>query len=223
MIRNNVIFKSLLPALLAATALFSCSPSSEETTLPILGEREAIEKEVDGKTVTDTVYHQIPDFAFVNQDSQKVTNATLAGKIYVADFFFTSCPTICPKMKSQMLRIYEKYKDNPQVMLLSHTIDPKHDTVAVLKEYAERLNVETAKWQFVTGNKDSIYDVAMQYLVPAQEDQTIEGGFTHGGHFVLVDENRHIRGIYDGTKEEAVDKLLSEIPLLLKAQPHAKK
>ncbi|RAU82683.1 SCO family protein [Pontibacter arcticus] len=223
MIRNNVIFKSILPALLAATALFSCSPSSEETTLPILGEREAIEKEVDGKTVTDTVYHQIPDFAFVNQDSQKVTNATLAGKIYVADFFFTSCPTICPKMKSQMLRIYEKYKDNPQVMLLSHTIDPKHDTVAVLKEYAERLNVETAKWQFVTGDKDSIYDVAMQYLVPAQEDQTIEGGFTHGGHFVLVDENRHIRGIYDGTKEEAVDKLLSEIPLLLKAQPHAKK
>lgn len=122
-----------------------------------------------------------------------------------------------------MLRVYEKFKDEPNLIILSHTIDPAHDTVAVLKEYAERLNVTSDKWHFVTGDRDSIYDIAMKYLVPAQEEEGAEGGFTHGGHFILVDEQRRIRGIYDGTNEDAVDKLIADIPVLLKEKQHEKK
>jgi protein SCO1/2 len=202
--------------LLLVSLLYSCSQTSaSKNALPILGEREATEQVINGKTVTDTIYHQIPDFSFVNQDSQRVTRQTVAGKIYVADFFFTTCPTICPKMKSQMLRVYEKFKNNDQVVLLSHTIDPEHDSVAVLRDYAERLGVSSSKWQFVTGAKDSIYTIAAQYMVSAMEDEKEPGGFVHSGAFILVDTNRHVRGIYDGTNPEQVDQLIKDIPLLL--------
>ena len=209
---------------LSAGFLYSCSEGGANgKTLPILGEREAVEREVDGKMVVDTLYHQIPDFAFVNQDNQRVTQETVEGKIYVTDFFFTSCPSICPKMKSEMLRVYEEYKDNPNIVLLSHSIDPQHDTVAVLKDYADRLGVQSDKWHFLTGEKDSIYDVASKYLVAVQEDgEEAGGGFTHGGHFILVDEQRRIRGVYDGTNEAAVDQLIQDIPVLLKEKQHAK-
>ncbi len=220
----NNTFARLIPALTLATSMFyGCGTSNSDQTLPILGEREVVERTVNGQTVADTIYPTVPDFIFTNQDSQKVTNQTFTGKIYVTDFFFTTCPTICPKMKSQMLRVYEQYKDNPQVMLLSHTINPQHDTVAVLKEYADRLSVTAPKWNFVTGQKDSIYDIAQRYMVTAMEDKAEAGGFVHSGAFVLVDENRHIRGIYDGTVAEEVDKLLKDIPVLLKEQQHEKK
>ncbi|WP_242927260.1 SCO family protein [Pontibacter vulgaris] len=215
-------FIGFIPALTLAAGLFYGCNNAEQK-LPILGERDVVEREVNGQTVADTLYPKVPDFAFTNQDGQQVTNQTFAGKIYITDFFFTTCPTICPKMKSQMLRVYEQYKDNPQVMLLSHTIDPQHDSVAVLKEYADRLSVKAPKWNFVTGQKDSIYDIAQRYMVTAQEDKAEAGGFVHSGAFVLVDENRHIRGIYDGTVAEEVDKLLKDIPVLLKEQQHEKK
>ena len=198
-----------------ASLLLSCSENkSNPNVLPILGERDAVQQVVNGKTVTDTIYHQIPDFSFVNQDSQRVTSQTLAGKIYVTDFFFTTCPTICPKMKSQMLRVYEKFKNNDQVVLLSHTIDPQHDSIAVLRDYAARLGVSSKKWHFVTGPKDSIYTIAAQYMVSAAEDEKEPGGFVHSGAFILVDGNRHVRGIYDGTSPEQVDQLMKDIPLL---------
>ncbi|MDQ3289904.1 MAG: SCO family protein, partial [Bacteroidota bacterium] len=125
---------------------------------------------------------------------------------------------ICPKMKTQMLRVYEHFKDSSQVMILSHTIDPKHDSVQVLKEYAWLLGVNTNKWHFVTGQKDSIYQVARKYLVaPIKEVQVNSSvNVVHSGAFVLVDENRHVRGIYDGTDETQVDKLLKDIAVLLK-------
>ncbi|MHC2992456.1 electron transporter SenC [Pontibacter sp. HJ8] len=213
-------FKKLAVALLLAVSTGfwqGCSDKSSAANgdLPILGEREVVERQVDGRQVTDTVYHQIPDFAFINQDSQVVTSLTLQNKVYVTDFFFTTCPTICPKMKSQMLRVYETYKDEPQLMLLSHTIDPKHDTVAVLRDYADRLQVSSDKWHFVTGAKDSIYDIAMQYMVTALEDADEPGGFVHSGAFVLVDQNRHVRGIYDGTDPAQVDQLIQDIGKLL--------
>ncbi|MHA6248293.1 SCO family protein [Pontibacter sp. CAU 1760] len=224
--KNRLNFRKGILAvaiMLSVGALYGCGESaSYEKTLPILGEREAIEKEVNGQTVIDTLYHQVPDFAFVNQDSQQVTQQTVDGKIYVTDFFFTSCPSICPKMKSQMLRVYEKFQDNPNIVLLSHSIDPEHDTVAVLKDYAERLGVQSDKWHFLTGEKDRIYDMANSYLVAAQEDGQADGGFTHGGHFILVDGQRRIRGVYDGTEETSVDQLIQDIPLLLNEQKHAK-
>lgn len=195
----------------SSLALFSCSESGHK--LPILGPREVVNG--------DTVYHQIPDFAFVNQDSAVITQEFMKDKIYVADFFFTSCPTICPVMKTQMLRVYEKYKDNPRVRILSHTIDPRHDSVSVLKEYRNRLKVKGDTWQFVTGEQDKIYEIGEKsYMVTAQEDSTAvaEGGFIHSGAFLLVDSKRHIRGIFDGTKEEEVNKLLKAMDLLLKEE-----
>ncbi len=222
--RNKMLPKKLAATFtLAALLLTSCDGlNSGAQTLPILGERHVETHEVNGQQVEDTVYWRIPDFAFTDQDNQQVTNQTFENKIYVADFFFTSCPTICPKMKTQMLRVYEKYKDNPNVVLLSHTIDPKHDSVEVLKDFADRLGVNSANWHFVTGNQDSIYAIAEKYLVPVQEEEGAEGGFIHGGHFMLVDENRHIRGVYDGTDPERVDKLIKDIPILLKETQHEK-
>lgn len=222
---DKLVKQVLALAAVAGIGLFtSCSgDGASDKTLPIYGEREAVERVVNGETIVDTIYHTIPDFAFVNQDSQRVTQETVAGKVYVTDFFFTSCPTICPKMKSQMLRVYEAFKDNPNVILLSHSIDPKHDTVAVLKDYAERLGIETNKWHMLTGDKDSIYNIAGQYLAAAQEDAGAEGGFSHSGDFYLIDNQRRIRGHYNGTLEEDVDRLIKDIPILLNEMENGKK
>ena len=130
--------KKLIPAIILCftiISIISCESSSRK--LPILGEREFING--------DSAYHTIPDFSFVNQDNQTITNKNYEGKIYVADFFFTTCPTICPIMKKQMLRVYEKFKENPKVGILSHSIDPRHDSVQVLKEYAARLGVKSKR------------------------------------------------------------------------------
>jgi protein SCO1 len=202
-----------LPILLffcfVVSSLLSCGDSNRK--LPYIGQHDVNEK-------GDSVYHSIPDFKFVNQDGDTLTQEAFKGKIYVADFFFTSCPTICPVMKTQMLRIYEKFKDNPALGILSHTIDPRHDSVAVLKAYKEKLGVTTAQWQFVTGEQEKIYEIAQKsYMVSAMEDKEAvdEGGFVHSGAFVLVDKNRNIRGVYDGTKEKEVNRLIKDIELLL--------
>lgn len=195
--------------------LWSCS-SSPSDKLPILGQREAVTKMVDGKSVTDSTYQTIPDFKFVSQYGDTVTAKTLDNKIYVADFFFTSCPTICPKMKVQLKRVYEKFKGNPDVMLLSHTIDPAHDSVAVLNEFAKNLGVTGRQWLFVTGDRDKIYDIGQNsYMVTAQADSSAPGGVVHSGAFILVDKAKHIRGIYDGTTEAGVDKLMTDMNRLL--------
>jgi protein SCO1/2 len=141
----------------------------------------------------------------------------MAGKIYVADFFFTTCPTICPKMKTQLLRIYDKFAEDDRVRILSHTIDPEYDGVRVLKEYAKKLNISSPRWNLLTGKKSDIYRLGEKsYMVTAQEDANEVGGFVHSGAFILVDQDRHVRGIYDGTKEEDVNHLMEDIGLLLK-------
>lgn len=210
---NNAIF--LVVAL--AAIISSCDSKQREGHLPILGNMDLVDRVRDGKKVIDTVYHTIPDFHFTDQDSNAVTQETFSDKIYVADFFFTSCPDICPAMKTQMLRVYEKFKDNNEFALLSHTIDPKRDSVTVLKDYSERLGVEeSGKWFFVTGEKEKIYDIGLNgYMVTADESPDAPGGFIHSGAFILVDKERRIRGVYDGTKEEKVDLLMSDIPRLM--------
>tara|TARA_R110002012_G_scaffold252147_1_gene430652 strand:- start:484948 stop:485562 length:615 start_codon:yes stop_codon:yes gene_type:complete len=189
---------------------------NKKAEFPVLGRKQYVEKIVDGKTVTDTVDHTIPDYKLVNQDSNWVTPETFEGKVYVADFFFTSCPTICPTMKKEMLRVYEAYKENDEVGIISHTIDPEYDTVALLKDFAEKLDVKAPKWNFVTGEKEEIYELGQKgYMVTAMEDENEEGGYLHSGAFVLVDKERKIRGVYDGTRSEEVDKLITDIELLL--------
>jgi protein SCO1/2 len=187
--------------------LLSGCITKKESPLPVFGEREVIG--------TDTVYHTIANFKFVDQDSTEVTNDTYKGKIYVADFFFTSCRTICPIMKTQMLRVYDSIQNDPDVLLLSHTIDPEYDTVGLLHDYANRLGVKSDKWHFVTGNKDEIYKLAQtSYFSTALEDKSEPDGFIHSGAFLLIDKDRRIRGKYDGTKEEDVNRLLADIQRL---------
>lgn len=160
----------------------------------------------------DTIYHQIADFQFVDQDSAIVTQETFRDKIYVADFFFTSCRTICPVMKTQMLRVYDSIKSDPDVLLLSHTIDPEYDTVGLLHDYADRLGVTSDKWHFVTGRQEEIFNIAQtSYFATALADNTEPDGYIHSGAFLLIDKDRRIRGKYDGTKEDEVNRLLGDI------------
>lgn len=185
--------------------MISCS--TKEGKLPIFGQREVVGM--------DTVYHQIAPFSFVDQDSSIITNEIFRDKIYVADFFFTTCRTICPIMKTQMLRVYEATREMPDVLLLSHTIDPEYDTVALLHDFSARLGVESKRWHFVTGVKDSIYKIAQtSYFATAMEDKTEPDGFIHSGAFLLIDKKQRIRGKYDGTKEEDVNRLIADIKKL---------
>jgi protein SCO1/2 len=202
----------LLPLI---TLAISCGSPSEKTSkiaeLPILGERYVDDNQ-------DTVYHSIADFAFVNQVGDTIRKQDMAGKIYVADFFFTTCPTICPVMKKEMLRVYEQFKGEPNFRILSHSIDPTHDTQAVLKDYAEKLGVpDAATWNFLTGDQEKIFEIGQtSYLTTTMADDMEPGGFLHSGAFLLVDQQGRIRGVYDGTKTEQVDRLLADIPKLLK-------
>ena len=206
--------KKLLLLPLIALAI-SCGAPSEKTSeiaeLPILGERYVDDNQ-------DTVYHSIADFAFVNQVGDTIRKEDMAGKIYVADFFFTTCPTICPVMKKEMLRVYEQFKGDPNFRILSHSIDPSHDTQAVLKDYAEKLGVpDAATWNFLTGDQEKIFEIGQtSYMTTTMADDMEPGGFLHSGAFLLVDQQGRIRGVYDGTKTEQVDRLLADIPKLLK-------
>ena len=215
------IFNYIFAILGAATLGWSCSEKASQDdknqTLPILGNWHINEFEMEGKIVKDTVYHKIANFAFTNQEGREISNFTTDGKVYVADFFFTTCPTICPIMKTQMLRVYEKFKDEPDFMILSHTLDPEHDTAELLKDYAAKIGVEDDQsWQFLTGDQEKIFEIGQtSYLTTAMTDKNEPGGILHSGAFVLVDKNGHIRGVYDGTKEEQVNRLINDIPIIL--------
>jgi protein SCO1/2 len=211
---NRIILFVFFAGMLISCGGKKTPPTSTVQKLPYLGEPMITSHEENGKLVPDTMYPTIPPFSFTNQDGETVTEKTFDG-IYVADFFFTTCPTICPKMKAELLRVYNAFKNEPRVKILSHSIDPEYDTVEVLHEYASRLQVTSDKWDFVTGNKDSIYNMAEYYLSSAEEAPNEPGGFIHSGALILVDKQKHIRGMYDGTKPEEVDNLIKDIPILL--------
>jgi protein SCO1/2 len=183
--------------------------------LEFIGPKEAVLND-EGKY--DTIYHQIPYFEFVNQDGNKITRDDLLGHVYITDFFFATCPTICPKMTTNMSYIQEKFKDNKNLRFLSITVNPEHDSVSVLKEYAEKVHADTKSWDFVTGNKDSIYDIAFNgFFVSAQRDSIAPGGFLHSGMLILIDKNAHIRGYFDGTTHKEIkEKLIDAIDILYK-------
>ena len=208
------IRKFLLLSTIPALTL-SCAGRGEKT-LPIMGERDWVERQVDGKTVTDTIYHSIPAFSFIDQYGDTVTEKNMNEKIYIADFFFTSCPTICPVMKKNMLKVYKNIKGMGDVAILSHTIDPSHDTPEVLLKYATDLGVTGHQWLFLTGHKSDIYGIAKSYFVAATQDGAAPGGFIHSGAFTLLDKDKRVRGVYDGTDEEKVKKLIDDIQILRK-------
>jgi protein SCO1 len=201
---STIIIASLFAQLLA-----SCVQTTNDRPLPILGERDITPE-------GDTIYPTIPDFQFINQDSQIVNNATFAGKAYVVDFFFIHCPTICPKVKANGLRVYNKFKENDGLLMLSHSIDIRNDTVAALKHHAEKLGISSKKWHMVTGDHDALYAIANNYFSVAKEDPSAPGGFDHSGRLILVDKNRHVRSFCDGTNAESVDRFMLDIQKLLK-------
>jgi len=165
----------------------------------------------------DTLKHRIPPFKFINQNADTITNNNLAGSIYVADFFFTSCPSICPKVKIEMLKIYDEFLNEPNFKMVSYTMDPKRDTAQKLKTYAKNLAVNTNKWMFLTGNQDDLMDISNNgYFVAAMEDKAAPGGFDHSGRIMLIDGNGHIRGYSLGTKPKETPILIKKIKQLLK-------
>ena len=162
-------------------------------------------------------YHRIKDFKLVNQNGDTITNADYKDKIYIADFFFTTCMTICPIMTDHMVKIQERIKDDPEVLLLSHTVMPRIDTVAQLKRYAEEKGVIDSKWNLVTGDKKQIYDLARKsYLAAKSEGDGGKYDMVHTENFVLIDKNRQIRGFYDGTNPEAIEELMEDLKILKK-------
>lgn len=210
-------YTTLIPSVLLASLLISFTSCTREKKLPIIGNRDTkTVKLSDGSTRVDTVYQTIPDFHFLNQDSVEINNDTFKNKVYVADFFFTSCPSICPVMHRNLKKVYEEFKNNPEVMFLSHTIDYKYDTPHVLKKYATKLGVDDKKWQFAYGTRDDVYTLAEKsYLTAVQEDSTEKGMYVHQGWLVLIDKDRRMRAVYDGTDPKSVERLNEDIDVLL--------
>lgn len=180
--------------------------------LPIYGEKTYESK--NGKT--DTTFHTIRDFSFINQDSQTVTQKDFDGSVYVTDFFFTTCHTICPVMSTQMERVAEKFMGNMEVKFLSHTVDPEIDTVGQLKRYSIKHNADPKQWMFVTGDKKDLYGIARQsYLLDAEQGDGGPDDFIHTQNFALIDKDKRIRGFYDGVDSTEMNQLMKDIELLL--------
>lgn len=194
--------------------LNGCAETQTEK-LPYLGFHD-----VDG---TDTTFYKIPEFSFLNQDSVFMNHRDLSEHIYVADFFYTYCPTICPRVKSQMLRIYDKYDRETTLKLVSFALDPSRDTVERLREYAHGIGVDSRTWHFLTGDKDEIWKLAEHFLISVKEDDNEPGGIFHSGKIMLIDNKGHIRGFAEGTVEEDVNALMKDIDSLIEEVNASKK
>ncbi len=215
-------FKTLLIVLsilsVVIIALFY-SVLKPEKSLPIYTPSMVNPELVDSTIQYVANNHMISDFKFTNQNGKTITQKEYEDKIYVADFFFTTCPTICPIMTDNMVWLQEQIKNNPKVMLLSHSVTPDIDSVSVLKAYAERKGVIDSKWNLVTGNKKDIYYIARKSYLAVKTGKPEElYDMVHTENFVLVDEKRRVRGFYDGTKREEVEKLLEDINFLCKKE-----
>ncbi len=186
-----------------------------DPVLPVYQPANVNAELVDSTVQFKRKYHRIADFSLVNQNGEIVTQDNYANKIYVADFFFTTCQTICPIMTDHMYEIQEKLKKDQEVLLLSHTVTPEIDSVAQLKKYALEKGVDDSKWNLVTGNKKDIYELARKSYLAVK---TIgDGGphdMIHTENFMLIDKERQIRGFYDGTDPEDVERLLEDIKIL---------
>ncbi|WP_109695282.1 SCO family protein [Chitinophaga deserti] len=159
--------------------------------------------------------HTVQGFNFTDQDSNRVTQDNVKGKIYVAEYFFTTCTNICPVMNKNMEKIYAKYKDKPNFMILSHTSDPDYDSIPVLKAYAEKHGADPKNWHFLTGDKLQLYKLARESYLVDDGKFTGEDDFVHTQWFALVDGEGQIRGLYEGTKAKDIDKLITDIDRLM--------
>lgn len=189
--------------------------------LPVLGNKETLVMERDGQPVVDTLYHTVPPFAFTDMFGRTFTEKQVEGKIRVVDFFFTRCTTICPKMSVQMQQLQLKLDDAAfaDVVFLSHTVDPEHDTPEVLLAHARKLQADTARWKFLTGHAPDIYRLGNTgYLLSAEANDADPEGFLHDSRFVLVDKQGRIRGFYEGTTMAGMNALAADLKMLLKEE-----
>ena len=171
---------------------------------------------VDSNLQAQTKLHRVHDFELVDQQGKFFSQEGLKNKIYVVDFFFTTCQSICPKMTTQMQRVYQKYKNDDRIMFLSHTVMPEIDSAEVLNAYARQFEADATQWKFLTGSKKEIYKLARQsYFVVSNQGSGDEHDFIHTENFVLVDKNKRLRGFYDGTSEKDVNRLMEEIEVLM--------
>lgn len=209
--RKGSVLMFLLLLAITSCNLFG-TQNNGDTKLPFIGPAEVSEN-------GDSIPYSIPKFSFINQDSKEVSHNTMKEKVFVADFFFTSCPSICPMLSSQMVRLQAKVKDaglHDEVRFLSHTVDPKHDLPDTLKSYASLIGADLTNWDFVTGNAEDVYYQAEKgYLLSAFPSDSADGGFFHTDKIALIDKQLHIRGLYDGTSTKEVDQLFNDIKILL--------
>lgn len=161
-------------------------------------------------------YHRVADFKLINQNGDTITQNTYKNKIYIADFFFTTCQTICPIMTDHMVYIQKEIQNDDEIMLLSHSVTPEIDSVAQLKKYAQKKGVIDSKWNLVTGDRKQIYDLARKSYLVVEDDGMGNYGMVHTENFALIDKKGQIRGVYSGIRKTAIDSLLKDIDILKK-------
>jgi protein SCO1/2 len=215
---KRIVFLALFSILMVALIFIANQP--EEKPLPVINPVDLNDEMVDPELLRVGYGHTIGKFSFLDQDGNTVTQEDVRGKVYVVEYFFTTCGTICPKMNKQMQRVHKAYKGNKDFTILNFTVDPKTDTVEQMKRYATQHGADAAQWHFLTGNKDSLYRLARTsffVLKPAEAENQGDVGsdFIHTNNFVLVDRQMRIRGYYDGTSVKEVDKLIHDIDHLL--------
>ena len=214
------------PILAALLLLFLWGCQGEETSseeevpvtqnLPFYNSADFTPHWITPKSDSLDDFHRIPPFSLTNQNGETITEKTFAGKIYVVDFFFTSCPGICPKMTKNMTLLQDAFRDDDEVLLMSHSVTPESDSVSILRGYADMNDVQDGKWHLVTGERSEIYDLGRnQYFV--EENMGLEkspSDFLHTENFVLIDQNRHIRGIFNGLDKADIQHLIEDIKTL---------
>jgi protein SCO1 len=210
---NKALF--LVISLVFCHLILSCRPSKDE--IPYYAGPDFTPYWASGESFSLDTLHTIGPFSFTNQEGALVTNQAFKGKIYVSSFFFTSCPGICPKLTANLGQVAAAFSDNPDVLFISHSVTPEIDSVSVLKEFALHHGINSNQWHLVTGNQEEIYSLARTSYFAEQEIgyQFSTDEFLHTEHFILVDRNGHIRGIYKGTLPIEVEKLIADIGTLL--------
>lgn len=208
------IVMGCLSAIIVTTFYFALE---KKDVLPIYEPANFNSELVDPSIQHVRKYHTIKDFKLVNQNGDTITQEDYKGKIYVADFFFTTCQSICPVMTKNMVTIQKEILNDDDIMLLSHTVTPEIDTVAQLKRYAIEKGVNDSKWNLVTGDKKQIYDLARKSYLAVKSQGDDNYGMIHTENFLLIDKEKRVRGTYDGTKEEDIKKLLEDIKILKKS------
>ena len=211
--RDFITIGFILLFSIAAIALFYKILKPLET-LPIYQPAEVNEKLVDSSVIHVSKYHKISDFKLINQNGKEITEEFYKDKIYVADFFFTTCQDICPIMTKNMYQLQEKLKNYNDILFLSHTVIPEIDTVQQLKKYAIENKIDESRWNLVTGDKKQIYELARKSYLAVEDTQFGDYDMIHTENFMLIDKKRQIRGFYDGTDDLEIQRLLKDIEIL---------